>query len=233
MREETAPNTWTKPSRSSATATSGSGELRTAGCRGRHRTLPALVARVRLKLSPGLVRGEYQRDHGVQWKPAKAGAEFETSPMRLSPARRSPVRLRQMQASWPHRFTASERWDKHGSFALRLLLRSDRPLRDPRLGDGRWRPLPSRPRDEPRGIQIKARRRGEGPARWQFAAMHLSHAEIALKIDTKDVLTLPDKDSGPPIAPSDSYYDVLVPRRVVEVRNRARMDKAKSKEARP
>jgi hypothetical protein len=82
-------------------------------------------------------------------------------------------------------------------------------------------------------LLIEARRRGEGPARWQFAAMHLSHAEIALKIDAKDALTLPDKDSGPPIVRTDPYYEVLVPRRLVEVRNRARTDQAKSKEVKP
>ena len=63
--------------------------------------------------------------------------------------------------------------------------------------------------------------------------MHLSHAEIAVKIDTKDARILRDKDSGPPIVHTDTYYDVLVPRRLVEVRNRARVDKAKSKEGKP
>ena len=85
----------------------------------------------------------------------------------------------------------------------------------------------------PKSTPDRGSPRGDGPARWQFAALHLSHAEITLKIDTKDVLTLPDKDSGPPIVRTDPYYDVLVPRRLVEVRNRARTDKAKSKEAKP
>ena len=67
--------------------------------------------------------------------------------------------------------------------------------------------------------------------------MHLSHAgrscaEIRHKGRWKLTPCL-DKDSGPPIVRTDPYYDVLVPRRLVDVRNRARIDKAKSKEAKP
>jgi hypothetical protein len=185
-----------------------------------------------VSLSPSLVRGEYQ-PAGVQWKPAKAGAEFHDIADAPEPGKTEPVRLRQMR-ELAHRFTAIERWDTKGKFNLRLLPHPIDRFATPASGtvDGALFLLAHGTNPEVL-LLIEARRRGEGPARWQFAAMHLSHAEIALKIDAKDALTLPDKDSGPPIVRTDPYYDVLVPRRLVEVRNRARTDKAKSKEAKP
>ena len=185
-----------------------------------------------VSLSPSLVRGEYQPT-GVQWKPAKAGAEFHDIADAPEPGKTESVRLRQMR-ELAHRFTAFERWADKGKFALRLLPHPiDRyAITGSGTVDGALFLIAHGTNPEVL-LLIEARRRGDGPARWQFAALHLSHAEITLKIDTKDVLTLPDKDSGPPIVRTDPYYDVLVPRRLVEVRNRARTDKAKSKEAKP
>ena len=72
-----------------------------------------------VSLSPSLVRGEYQPT-GVQWKPAKAGAEFQDIADAPEPGKTESVRLRQMR-ELAHRFTAIERWADKGKFALRLL----------------------------------------------------------------------------------------------------------------
>jgi len=181
-------------------------------------------------LSPGLVRGEYPPAQ-VRWKPDKAGAEFHAIANAPVPGNTEAARLRQMR-ELAHRFTAMERWKNQGQFALRLLPRPIDRYATPASGtvDGGLFVLAHGTNPEVL-LLIEARMHGEGPAQWQFAAMHLSHAEITLKINSKDVLTLPDKDSGPRIVPSDPYYDVLVPRRLSEVRDRVRA--AKPKEASP
>ena len=63
--------------------------------------------------------GRYQPT-GVQWKPAKAGAEFHDIADAPEPGKTESVRLRQMR-ELADRFTAFERWADKGKFALRLL----------------------------------------------------------------------------------------------------------------
>jgi hypothetical protein len=179
-----------------------------------------------VSLSPGLVRGAYSSS-GVQWKPAKAGAEFRVIPNAPEPGNTESLRLRQMR-ELAQRFSAMERWADKGQFALRLLPHPIDRYATPASGtlDGGLFVLAHGTNPEVL-LLIEARKRGEGPARWEFAAMHLSHAEIILKVGGKEVLTLPNKDAGRRIVPSDPYYDVLVPRRLAEVRNRERKGKAR------
>lgn len=179
-----------------------------------------------VSLSPGPVRGEYE-PATVHWKPTKAGAVFQPVVEAPEPGKTETVRLRQMQAL-AHRFTAMERWHTRGQFALRLLPHPIDHYATPASGtlDGGLFVLAHGTNPEVL-LLIEASEREKGSPRWEFAAMHLSHAEVTLMVDGKKVLTLPDKDAGPKILPSDSYYDVLVPRRLNEVRNRQRTGKAK------
>lgn len=180
-----------------------------------------------VSLAPNLARGEYP-PAGAKWTPSKPGAVFHEIAGAPEPDKSESVRLRQMRAL-AHRFTAMERWADKGQFALRLLPHPIDRYATPASGttDGGVFVLAHGTNPEVL-LLIEAHERAKGPARWKFAAAHLSHAEVTLKLDGKDVLALPNKDAGPRIAPSDPYFDVLVPRRLAEVRNGERAEKTKS-----
>ena len=187
-----------------------------------------------VSLSPSLVRGEY-RPAGVQWKPAKAGAEFHEIADAPEPGKTESVRLRQMR-ELAHRFTAIERWADKGKFALRLLPHPIDRYATPASGTVDGALFLIAHGTNPEVLLLIDARRARGGAR--AAGGVRCHASLprrdrARRSTQRTCLTLPDKDSGPPIVRTDSYYDVLVPRRLGEVRNRARVDKAKSKEDRP
>jgi hypothetical protein len=172
-----------------------------------------------VSLSDKPARGEYD-PAGVRWTPGKAGAEFRDIPEAPKPASGEAGRIRQMR-ELARQFAANEYWEaKAQNYALRLLPRPIDRYADPQAGlvDGGLF-LFAHGTNPEIVLMIEARRQGNEPARWMFAAMPLSHAKVDLKVGMKEVWNSPSKDSGFRITPTDPYYDVLVPRRIGEVRN--------------
>jgi len=163
-----------------------------------------------VSLSTGLVRAE---DGSIRWAPTKAGVAFSAIPDAPTPAASEAGRLRQMRDLAP-RFSGREYWDKQ-HYALRLLPHPIDRYSDPASGvvDGALFIYANGTNPEIL-LMIEARRTGDGPPQWSFAAAPLSHAEVTLKLGERDVWRAPSKDMGQPIRPSDPYYDILTSRRV-------------------
>lgn len=163
-----------------------------------------------VSLSPGLVRGKYEPAR-VSWRPQKAGAEFHVIASAPAPGKSEAVRFRQMR-ELATRFTAHEVWNGQRHYALRLLPRPIDRYSSPASGtlDGGLFIFGNGTNPEIL-LMIEARRHGDDPAKWSFAAMPFSHAEVTLNLDAKEAWTSPSKDSGPATNPSDPYYDTLVP----------------------
>lgn len=168
-----------------------------------------------VSLSTGLVKAE---DGSIRWAPTKAGVTFNAIPDAPAPAATEAGRLRQMRDLAP-RFSGREYWDKK-YYPLRLLPHPIDRYSDPASGvvDGALFIYANGTNPEIL-LMIEARRTGDGPPQWSFAAAPLSHAEVILKVGARDVWKSPSKDTGQPIRPSDPYYDLLTPRRV-PARNR-------------
>jgi hypothetical protein len=162
-----------------------------------------------VSLSPGLVGGSFARAN-VRWRPQKAGVEFSEIAGAPGVAGDKAGRSRQMRAL-AARFSAREVWAGNKHFTLRLLPHPIDRYAAPDSGtvDGGLFIFANGTNPEAL-LLVEARRRGDGPAVWSFAAAPLSHSEITLKRDGAIVWTTPSKDAGPPILPSDPYFDVLV-----------------------
>ena len=164
-----------------------------------------------VSLSTGRVKAEYGR---VRWTPQKGGGDFKDVPDAPRPAETEAGRLRQM-SELAKRFSAREVWvnatGQH--YALRLLPRPIDRYADSGSGvaDGGLFIFANGTNPEIL-LMVEARKRGEGPPKWMFAAMPLSHAEVSLALGKQDVWTSPSKDAGQGVRPSDPYYDVLTPR---------------------
>jgi hypothetical protein len=143
-----------------------------------------------VSLSTGLVKAE---ESGVHWAPRTGGVAFKEIPEAPAPAADEAGRLRQMR-DLAKRFVAREYWvgGNGQHYALRLLPRPVDRYSDPRSGvvDGGLFIFAHGTNPEVL-LMVEARRSGDGPARWSFAAAPLSHAEVVLKIGLQDVWTSP------------------------------------------
>jgi hypothetical protein len=165
-----------------------------------------------VSLSTGLVQAENGQ---LQWTPRKPGIEFQEIPKAPAPAAGAAERLRQMR-DLAKQFTAREHWVTGNGqhYVLRLL-----PHPIDRYGDAASETLDGALFVFANGtnpeilLLIEARRHGDGPARWSFAAAPLSRAEVALKLGSRDVWTSPSKDSERTFNPENPYYVGYMPRR--------------------
>jgi hypothetical protein len=166
-----------------------------------------------VSVSPGLVRADGDR---VRWRP-REGVEFREIADAPAPETTEAGRFRQMR-DLARRFSPHEYWLKNEGnvqrYALRLLPHPIDRYSDPASGvvDGGLF-VGANGTNPELLLLIEARRRGDGPPKWSFAAAQFSHAEVSLKLGARDVWTAPSKDAGQPATPNDPYYDVLVPRR--------------------
>ncbi len=164
-------------------------------------------------VTPGLVKADGGH---VSWRP-RNGVEFHEIPDAPAVAGTEAGRFRQMR-DLARRFSPREYWLKNEgnvqSYALRLLPHPIDRYSDPASGvvDGGLFVCAHGTNPEAL-LLIEARRRGDGPPKWSFAGAPLSHAEVAIKLGSRDVWRAPSKDAGQPATPGDLYYDVLVPRR--------------------
>lgn len=130
----------------------------------------------------------------IRWAPTKAGVEFREIPGAPAPGASEAERLRQMR-DLAKRFSAREFWDVSGrDYALRLLPQPiDRYAdKDSGVADGAMFIYANGTNPEVI-LLIEARRQGDGPSRWCYAAATLSTAATALKLDQKDVWTTGNK----------------------------------------
>ena len=142
-----------------------------------------------VSLSTGRVRAD---DGAMHWAPAKAGVELHDVPEAPAPAVDEAGRLRQMR-ELARKFTATELWEgRH--HALRLLPHPINRYADPASGlvDGALFIYANGTNPEVL-LMVEARRRGDGPPKWTFAAAALSKSELHLKSGSRDVWTVPDK----------------------------------------
>jgi hypothetical protein len=152
---------------------------------------------------------------GVRWTPRKGGVEFHEIPQAPAPAAGEPERLRQMR-ELTKRFSAREYWigGNGQHYALRLLPHPIDRYSDPPSGvvDGALFVYANGTNPESL-LLIEARRRGNDPPKWSFAAAPFSHAEVSLKLGSRDVWTSPSKDTGQSPTPDDPYYVAMEGRR--------------------
>jgi hypothetical protein len=164
-----------------------------------------------VSLSSGPVKAEYD---GIRWAPMKPGVTFQPVADSPEPATTETGRLRQM-LELARRFSAREHWigGNGQHYALRLLTHPIDRYADPASGvvDGGLFVYANGTNPEAL-LLIEARRNGNGPPAWSFAAAPISNAAVTLKVGPRDVWTCPDKRAGRSVGPNDPYYDVLVPR---------------------
>ena len=151
-------------------------------------------------------------DGPVRWAPSKAGVEFREDPDAPAPADDEAARLRQMR-DLARRFSAREFWAGR-NYALRLLPHPIDRYADPasRLVDGAIFTYANGTNPELL-LLIEARRQGDGPPKWSYAAARLSRAELHLALGQRDVWTAPIKDKDLILSPEETYYTRLTPRR--------------------
>ena len=161
-----------------------------------------------VSLSTGRVRAD---DGGMHWAPVKAGVEFHDVPDAPAPAADEAGRLRQMR-ELARKLTATEFWEGR-DHALRLLPHPIDRYSDPASGlaDGALFIYANGTNPEVL-LMVEARRQGNGPPKWKYAAAALSNSEMHLKHVSRDVWTVPDK--GPAgTRPDEPYHIELTPRR--------------------
>ena len=178
-----------------------------------------------VSVTPGLVKADNDRVH---WAPRKGGVEFHEIPDAPSVATTEAGRFRQMR-DLARRFSPREYYvgGNGQHYALRLLPHPIDHYSDPGSGvvDGGFFVCAHGTNPELL-LLIEAQRRGGASPKWWFAAAPFSHAEVSLKLGSRDVWTAPSKDTGQSAGPHDTYYDVLVPR-LDSARERAPSPKAK------
>ena len=150
-------------------------------------------------------------DGRVRWIPAKGGVEFHEVPDSPAPAAEEAGRLRQMR-DLARRFTAREFWDRR-NYELRLLPHPiDRYSHSSSgLVDGAIFAYAIGTNPELL-LLLEARRQGDGPPVWWYAAARLARAELHLKLGPQDVWTVPILDKGLTLRLQDPYYTTLTPR---------------------
>ncbi len=144
-----------------------------------------------VSLSTGLVEAV---DHQLRWTPRNAGVVFREVPDAPAPAAGETERLRQM-VDFLKRFSADEFWDVTAqAYTLRLLPHPIDRYADPASGlvDGAIFIYANGTNPEVL-LLIEARRHGEGPTSWSYAAAPLTTAAPTLRLDRKDVWTSPNK----------------------------------------
>ncbi len=138
-----------------------------------------------------LSTGRVQADNGlVTWAPQTAGVEFKEIPNGPAIAAGAAERLRQMR-DLAKRFSGSEYWHVTKiHYPLRLLPHPIDRYSDPdaALVDGAVFIFANTTNPEIL-LLIEARKRGNGPATWWYAAATLTTAAPALSLDRKEVWT--------------------------------------------
>ena len=61
-------------------------------------------------------------------------------------------------------------------------------------------------------LLLEARRQGDSPPGWWYAAARLGRAELILKLGPRDVWSAPILERGLTLNPADPYYTTLTPR---------------------
>jgi hypothetical protein len=124
----------------------------------------------------------------VHWAPKAAGVEFREIPGAPAPAAGAAEQLRQMR-DLANRFTAREFWHVTAQhYPLRLLPHPIDRYSDAKSGliDGAIFIFANATNPEVL-LLIEARRRGEGPPTWSYAAETLTTAAPTLMLDRKEV----------------------------------------------
>jgi hypothetical protein len=161
-----------------------------------------------VSLSAGPLRAD---DGAISWTPAGAGVVFRDIPDSPAAAIDEAGRLRQMR-ELARAFSASEFWEER-HHALRLMPHPIDRYADSGSGlvDGAIFAYANGTNPEVL-LMIEARRQGDRPSSWVYAAAPLSKAASTLKIGTREVWTSPAKDEST-LRPEDTYYIKLTPRR--------------------
>jgi hypothetical protein len=159
-----------------------------------------------VSLSTGLVEAQ---DGEIRWRPRKAGVEYKPIPGAPGAAGDEAKRLRQMK-DLAHKISGREFYE-NTTFPLRLLPHPIDRYADLAAGVVDGAIFISAHGTNPEVLLlIEARRQGEGPAAWTFAAAPLSRAQPTLKLGGKDIWSSPTKENT---VPEDPYFDVLKGRR--------------------
>jgi hypothetical protein len=133
-------------------------------------------------------------DDQVRWTPRTAGVTFREIPDAPAPAAGEAERLRQMR-DLLKRFSAREFWDVTSQhYALRLLAHPIDRYADADAGlvDGAIFMFANGTNPEVL-LLIEARRQGNGPMSWSYAAAPLTTAAPTLRLDRTDVWTSANK----------------------------------------
>ena len=160
-----------------------------------------------------LTTAPVRADNGsVRWVPSEAGVEFHEVPDAPAPVPDEAGRPRQIR-DLARRFSAREFWAGR-SYALRLLPHPiDRYADSPSgLLDGAIFTYANGTNPELL-LLIEARRQGNNPPKWSYAAARLTRAELYLTLGQRDVWTAPILDKDLILNPKETYYTRLTSRR--------------------
>jgi hypothetical protein len=160
-----------------------------------------------VSLSTGRLTADDARLH---WAPSRAGIKFEALAGAPDPAADEAGRLRQMKAL-ARRFEAREFWAGRYN-TLRLLTQPIDRYADPASGavDGTIFTYANGTNPELL-LLVEARREGDAPAKWCYAAAPLAKAALYLKLGSEEVWTAPIK-TDVVFKPEDTYFIALTPR---------------------
>jgi hypothetical protein len=147
----------------------------------------------------------------VRWAPSKSGVAYHEVPDAPLPVEDEAGRLRQMR-DMARRFAAREFWAGRNN-SLRLLPHPIYRYSDPasRLLDGAIFAYANGTNPELL-LLLEARRPGDGPTGWWYAAARFARAELNLELGSRDVWTAPILDKDLILQPQDPYYTTLTPR---------------------
>jgi hypothetical protein len=143
-------------------------------------------------------------DGTLRWAPGKGGIAFREMPDAPAPAAGEAERLRQMR-DLAKRFAAREFYNiTSQDYALRLVSHPIGRYADAASGlvDGAIFAFANGTNPEVL-LLIEARRRGDSPPAWSYAAAPLTRAEPTLRLGRQDVWTHPFKEVP---LPSDPYF---------------------------
>jgi hypothetical protein len=133
-------------------------------------------------------------DGQLHWATKKAGVEFREIPRTSAPGASEAERLRQMR-DLAKRFSAREFWDVTGrDYVLRLLPQPIDRYADPASGlvDGAMFIYANGTNPEVI-LLLEARRQGDNPPTWFYAAAPVTTAAPTLKLDHNDIWTSANK----------------------------------------
>jgi hypothetical protein len=150
-------------------------------------------------------------DGRLHWGPSRAGVKFQAIPGAPAPAADEAGRLLQMR-ELARFFEAREFWGgRH--HALRLLNQPIDRYADAASGvvDGTLFIFANGTNPEIL-LLVEARRQGDAPAKWSYAAAPLGKAEVHLKLGPDDVWTSPLK-TDVVFKPEDTYFTGMTTQR--------------------